>query len=97
MGSELRSSGFEGKIWLRLWEAVGGVFDSGGDISVGVAISSSTCAFVATVFPKSPGGAEKNAPGCALLLLRVWTMVPKKVMSSWRGVGDDRWQVAVLS
>jgi hypothetical protein len=32
-----------------------------------------------------------------LLLLRVWTMVPKKVMSSWRGVGDDRWQVAVLS
>lgn len=71
MGSELRSSGFEGKIWLRLWEAVGGVFDSGGDISVGVAISSSSCAFVATGFPKSPGGAEKNAPGCALLLLRV--------------------------
>jgi hypothetical protein len=27
-------------VWLRLWVAVGGVFDSGGDISVGVCISS---------------------------------------------------------
>lgn len=25
--------------WLRLWEAVGGVFDSGGDMSAGVAVS----------------------------------------------------------
>lgn len=37
----------EGKVLLRLWEAVGGVFDSGGEISVGVAISSSACAFFA--------------------------------------------------
>jgi hypothetical protein len=27
-------------VWLRLWVAVGGVFDSGGDINVGVCISS---------------------------------------------------------
>lgn len=35
-GSELRL-----RLWLRLCEAVGGVFDSGGEISVGVAAPSS--------------------------------------------------------
>jgi hypothetical protein len=30
--------------WLRLWEAVGGVLDSGGEIKVGVAMPSSICA-----------------------------------------------------
>jgi hypothetical protein len=29
--------------WLRLWEAVGGVFDSGGEMSAGVATSFSVC------------------------------------------------------
>lgn len=47
IGSELRSSVLEGKVLLRLWEAVGGVFDSGGEINVGVAMSSWACAFVA--------------------------------------------------
>lgn len=36
IGSELRL-----RVWLRLCEAVGGVFDSGGEMSVGVAMSSS--------------------------------------------------------
>jgi hypothetical protein len=37
IGSEVPSS------WLRLWEAVGGVFDSGGEMSAGVATSFSVC------------------------------------------------------
>jgi hypothetical protein len=69
IGSEVPSS------WLRLWEAVGGVFDSGGEMSAGVATSFSVCsgagadvgavaaaAAAAFVFPRAM---LVNALGCA--------------------------------
>lgn len=90
IGSELRSSGLEGKIWLRLCEAVGGVLDSGGDIRVGVAMPSSTCAFVAAASPGLSRAIEMIAPVCMLLPLRRWGIVPMKVIESWRGVGGHR-------
>jgi len=39
--------------WLRLWVAVGGVLDSGGEISVGVAVPSSVRAPGAALSPIS--------------------------------------------
>ena len=69
IGSELRSSGLEGKIWLRLCEAVGGVFDSGGDISVGVAAPSSVCACAAAVSPESSRAIEVDALGYGFVVV----------------------------
>lgn len=53
-----------GKDWLRLWEAVGGVLDSGGDISVGVAMSSSGCIFAVAASLEWPRAIVTSAPGC---------------------------------
>jgi hypothetical protein len=54
IGSELLSWVAVGKaFWLRLWVAVGGVLDSGGEIRVGVAMSSSRCAFAVAASPES--------------------------------------------
>jgi hypothetical protein len=82
MGSELRSSGLEGKIWLRLCEAVGGVFDSGGDINVGVAMSCSVCAFAAAAPPASSRAIEMIAPGCEWWVVAEMGIVPKRVTKS---------------
>lgn len=50
-GSEFRSWMLTD--WLRLWVAVGGVFDSGGEIRVGVAIPSSASAAAVALSPSS--------------------------------------------
>ena len=63
MGSELRLSFLEAKDWLRLCEAVGGVLDSGGEIKVGVAVSSSLGAVAAAVSPGSSRAMAMGAPG----------------------------------
>lgn len=50
MGSEFRScASVPNAAWFRLWDAVGGVFDSGGDIKVGVVTSASACAVAGAV------------------------------------------------
>jgi hypothetical protein len=72
IGSELAWRMLEESIfWLRLWVAVGGVLDSGGEIKVGVAASCSACASAETVSPAlsraiAMGALGRGRCGCAV-------------------------------
>ena len=64
-GSEFRSYVLESNAdWLRLWVAVGGVFDSGGEINVGVAMPSPACEAITAPSPISSRAMLMTARCC---------------------------------